>query len=75
MVLGPSTVVPTLVKADKLGGTLIYSFAPPPKVLDNKKTDDIAKDVNAIPMQPIESRKVDIDDSLRRRTPKDNDSL
>ena len=74
MVLGPSTMFSTLVKADKIGGTLIYSFAPPPKVIDTKK-NDVAQDENAIPMQPIESRKADIDDSLRRRTLKKDHSL
>jgi hypothetical protein len=75
MVLGPSTMFSNLVKANKSGGTLIYSFAPPPKVLDDKKTDDLAQDENAIPMKPIESRKVDVDDSLRERTAKDTRSL
>jgi UDP-xylose/UDP-N-acetylglucosamine transporter B4 len=75
MVLGPSTMFSNSFKADKSGGTLIYSFAPPPKVLDNKKTDDLAQDINAIPLKPIDSRKADIDDSLRRRTLKKDQSL
>jgi hypothetical protein len=73
MVLGPSTMFSNLVKADKLGGTLIYSFAPPPLVLGHKKTDDLAKDGDAIPLQKIDSRKAD--DSLRRRTIKNDHSL
>ena len=63
----------TLVEAEQIGGTLIYSFAPPPKVLDHKKTDDLAKD-ETIPLQQIEVRKADVDDGLRRRTLKDNRS-
>ena len=63
------------VDAEQIGGTLIYSFAPPPKVLDHKKTDDLVKDENAVPLKTIESRKADIDDDLRKRTLKDNRSL
>ena len=65
----------SLGDAEQLGGTLIYSFAPPPKVLDHKKTDDLMQDKNAVPLQPIDSRKADTDDSLRRRVTKDNQSL
>jgi len=64
----------SLGDAEQLGGTLIYSFAPPPKVLDHKKTDDLVKDENAVPLKTIQSRKA-ADDSLRRRTAKDNRSL
>jgi len=65
----------TLVDAEQIGGTLIYSFAPPPKVLDHKETDDLVKDEDAVPLKTIEARKADIDDSLRRRVTKDNQSL
>jgi len=67
-------MLPSLVWADMKGGTLIYSFAPPPKVIDTKK-NDVAQDETAIALQTIESRKVDIDDSLRRRTLKKDHSL
>jgi len=62
------TLIP---KADRIVGTLVYSFAPPPKVIDAKKTDEPAADKGAIPLESRPSDKiVDLEPGLRQRTAK-----
>ena len=58
-------------EADQIVGTLVYSFAPPPKVIDAKKTDEPAADTGAIPLETRRSDKVVVlDNGLRQRTAK-----
>jgi hypothetical protein len=67
---------PGNIKADEKGGTLIYSFARPPKVIDNKKTDDPTTDKEAIPLDTKRSDKVvDLDNGLSQRAAKIDHSL
>lgn len=59
----------------QIGGTLIYSFAPPPKVIDIRKRDDITQNKGAIPLDSRSNRVADPDHSLRRRIAKDTQAL
>lgn len=69
MVLGISAYHALNCKADRIVGTLVYSFAPPPKVIDSKKTDEPAADRGAIALETRRPNKaVDLNNGLRQRT-------